>query len=120
MHKDEPETKTEGKEPTSVSGEEKKAAGDDSTVEKNNLEFSLPKPVKTTKTNKSDEKEAIAKADNEPTTTTTDTEVKPDTEVTPGDSGKKPDSPPKSPDQSESKSEIKPEKIIEDAIALKQ
>ena len=120
MHKEEPETKTEGKEPTSVSGEEKKAAGDDSTVEKNNLEFSLPKPVKTTKTNKSDEKEAIAKADNEPTTTTTDTEVKPDTEVTPGDSKEKPDSPPKSPDQSESKSEMKPEKIIEDAIALKQ
>ena len=119
MHKEEPETKTEGKEPTSVSGEEKKAAGDESTVE-NKLEFSLPKPVKTTKTNNSDEKEAIAKADNEPTTTTTDTEVKPDTEVTPGDSGKKTDSPPKSPDQSESKSEMKPEKIIEDAIALKQ
>ena len=74
MHKDEPETETEGKEPTSVSGEEKKAAGDnDSTVE-NNIEFSLPKPVKTTKTpNNSDEKEAIAKAaDNEPTTTTTE------------------------------------------------
>merc|ERR1719418_126070 len=76
MHKEEPETKTEGKELTSVSGEEKKAAGDESTVE-NKLEFSLPKPVKTTKTNNSDEKEAIAKADNEPTTTTTDTEVKP-------------------------------------------
>ena len=126
MHKDEPEPETEGKEPTSVSGEEKKAAGDnDSTVE-NNIEFSLPKPVKTTKTpNNSDEKEAIAKAaDNEPTTTTTDTgseQVKPETEVTPGDSsGKKPDSPPKSPDQSESKSEIKPEKTIEDVIALKQ
>ena len=110
--KPETETKTEG--------EEKKAAGDESTV-KNNLEFSLPKPVKTAKTNNSnDEKEALAKADNEPTTTTTDTEVKPDTEVTPGDSGKKPESPPKSPDQSESKSDVKPEKIIEEAIALKQ
>ena len=118
MHKEEPETKSEGKEPTSVSGEEKK---DEPKVE-NNIEFSLPKPVKTTKTsNNSDEKEAIAKADNEPTTTTTDTEVKPDTEVTTGDSSeKKPDSPPKSPDQSESKSEIKPEKTIEDVIALKQ
>merc|ERR1712051_1040117 len=52
--------------------------------------------------------------------TTTDTEVKPDTEVTPGDSKEKPDSPPKSPDQSESKSEVKPEKTIEDVIALKQ
>merc|ERR1719362_2565559 len=68
MHKEEPETKTEGKEPTSVSGEEKKDAGDEPKVE-NNIEFSLPKPVKTTKTNNSDEKEAIAKADNEPTTT---------------------------------------------------
>ena len=120
MHKEEPETKSEGKEPTSVSGEEKKDAGDEPKVE-NNIEFSLPKPVKTTKTsNNSDEKEAIAKADNEPTTTTTDTEVKPDTEVTPGDSKEKPDSPPKSPDQSESKSEVKPEKTIEDVIALKQ
>jgi hypothetical protein len=119
--KEETETTKEDKKPTSGSGEEKKASVDESTVE-NNLGFNLPKPVKSTtnNTNNSDEKEAIAKADNEPTTTTTDTVVKPDTEVTPGDSGKKPDSPPKSPDQSESKSEIKPEKMIEDAIALKQ
>ena len=43
-----------------------------------NFQFSLPKPIKTTKNSNNSEKKT--KADNEPTTSTTDTEVKPDTD----------------------------------------
>ena len=44
-----------------------------------NFQLSLPKPIKTTKGSNNSEKKA--KADNEPTTSTTDTEVKPDTPI---------------------------------------